>query len=206
MSELARRRSARDIWISRGHLYAIGAGGGLAMIAAFAIGYALGRESVDLPPPASAAFTSEAGDDALVELLARVDSAATPDGGVDELTFPDALRGEPIARKAASADEPSEAVAVGVAGQAIPLPEAGDAPPIPNGSWTLVVGTFATRSDAEARVASLVAEGHAAWMGVESRDGALQFRASVGGFGSRVAAEDALEEMALPDGTAVTRY
>lgn len=206
MSELARRRSARDIWISRGHLYAIGAGGGLAILAAFAMGYAMGRESVDLPPPAAAAFTSEAGDDALVELLARVDSAATRDGGVDELTFPDALRGEPLEREATPPSEPTEAATVGVEGRAIPLPEAGDAPPSPNGSWTLVVDTFATRSDAEARVASLVSEGHAAWMGVESRDGALQFRASIGGFGSRVAAEDALEEMALPDGTAVTRY
>ena len=37
MSELARQRNARDIWISRGHLYAMAAGGALAVLASFAL-------------------------------------------------------------------------------------------------------------------------------------------------------------------------
>ncbi len=205
MSELARRRSARDIWISRGHLYALGAGCGLAILAAFGIGYAVGRESVDLPPPASTAFAGEAGDDALVELLARVDAAATPDGGVDQLTFPDALRGEAIERSVPAGDDASVPV-VGVSGEAIPLPEAGEPPPVPNGSWTIVVATFSERQPAEVRVAELIAEGHTAWTGVESQDGTLQYRASIGGYGSRVAAEDALEDLGIGPDAIVTRY
>ena len=90
MGELARRRSARDLWISRGHLWAIATGAVLLTVVAFSLGVSAGRadgaigEQDRLGP---------APDDQLVTLLARVEASMDPTGGVRELTFPDALLG-----------------------------------------------------------------------------------------------------------------
>ncbi|MCB9674824.1 MAG: SPOR domain-containing protein [Alphaproteobacteria bacterium] len=191
MSELARRRSARDIWISRGHLYALGAGAALAMLACFAVGYGVGRSSVDLPEPAATRFAGEAGDEALVELLARVDAAATPDGGVRDLTFPDALRGEAGTLTIPAA--PAAAGSASLEGGAIALPEAGDAPPA--GRWTVIAASVDDRAAADSIAASLRERELEAWVGVEQNDGRTRFRVAVGGWGSKSEAEEALDSL-----------
>lgn len=87
--DLARRRSARDVWISRSHVWAAGIGAVLSIAVSFGAGYTLGRSE---PPPAPRdGYAGQAADDELVEVLARVDANVTTDGGVQSLTFPDTL-------------------------------------------------------------------------------------------------------------------
>lgn len=91
MGELARQRRARDLWISRSHLWAVSIGVLAATTASFFLGMALARSPG--AGPATVAATTVAPDESLVELLARVDANAEPDSGVNNLTFPDALTG-----------------------------------------------------------------------------------------------------------------
>lgn len=87
--DLARRRSARDLWISRSHVWAAGAVVVLSLAASFGAGYLVGQEE---PAPAErVAYTDAAEGEELVEVLARVDANVHIDGGVGELTFPHAL-------------------------------------------------------------------------------------------------------------------
>jgi len=92
MGEIARRRGSRDLWISRGHVWAATALVGILVLLAFLVGSAVGRRQ------ASGASVSEvgrnaAGDDALVDLLARVETSGLPGGGATTLTYPEALGG-----------------------------------------------------------------------------------------------------------------
>ena len=88
-SDLVRRRRAHDLWISRGHLWAGATVTLLLMGISFSMGYKVGTSSQVSDDGAQAFLTVP--DDSLVELLARVEASADPDGGVNDLTFPDAL-------------------------------------------------------------------------------------------------------------------
>lgn len=193
MSELARRRSARDLWISRGHLYAMGTGAAFAVLAAFAAGYVTGRGSVEAGLPSAQRYAGDAGDVALVELLARVDATATPDGGVLELTFPDALAGRAVEAPAIEPVPPAPEGAE-VPPVAVELPEAGDTPP--PGRWTVAAVATDARVDADRVAADLRSREVEAWVGVEQVDGQARYRVSVGGWGSRTEAEGALSRLA----------
>ncbi|MEQ1564918.1 MAG: hypothetical protein ABMA64_04720 [Myxococcota bacterium] len=163
MSELARRRDARDLWISRGHLRAGAALGLLACAASFLLGFVVGR---DHPPTPSTA----APDESLVDLLARIEATADPDAAVRELTFPDTLRAAvepppPPAESAATrfviqlelADAPAAAAAE------VALREAGLEPTRAGGdALRLTVGPWPTLEGAEASLATVRAAGYSA--------------------------------------------
>lgn len=89
MSELTRRRAARDIWISRGHLWAAG----VAMVLIGLGGFVAGWWAAGSRSPAVAPAQVATSDEALIDLLARVDARVVSHDGVDALTFPDALTG-----------------------------------------------------------------------------------------------------------------
>lgn len=89
MSELTRRRHARDIWISRGHLWAAG----VAMVLVGLGGFVAGWWAAGSRSPAVAPTQIATSDEALIDLLARVDARVVSHDGVDALTFPDALTG-----------------------------------------------------------------------------------------------------------------
>lgn len=182
MSELARRRNARDLWISRGHLAAAASGAASLAVASFAIGFFLGehrRPPVGEPPPF-------APDEGLVELLARIETTAALPGGVDEaLTFPDLLRSEAEPRIPAPEGPREGRVVVG--GQAPPF---ADAPP--PGAFTVVVGGGADPAAVQAEAQALRHRGLAAWVSVAVVDGAFAYRIGVGGFADEAAAREAL--------------
>lgn len=190
MSKLVRQRRAHDLWISRSHLYAYGLGAACAVLAAFGFGYYAGRASVEVPhlPPE---LVSETPDRELVELLARVDAAGTPDGGVRDLTFPDELAGSGEPPALPDGDEPGGAVRV--EGSIADLPERGDVPP--RGRWTLTAASVEDRAEAERLAATLRERDVDAWVAPEQLDGQTRYRVGVGGWGSRSEAEEALESM-----------
>lgn len=87
--ELTRLRRARDVRISRAHLWAAAAVLVSAVSASFAAGYVLGRELP--PPPPRQDYVAAAEGRELVEVLARVEASIDIDAGVERLTFPHAL-------------------------------------------------------------------------------------------------------------------
>jgi hypothetical protein len=91
MSELSRRRRSRELWVSRGHLWAAAAGVLMVALLSFLLGNAVGRQSAGL----SVGPESLSGGEELVELLARVEASSSAGGGADRLTYPDALTGRP---------------------------------------------------------------------------------------------------------------
>lgn len=87
--ELTKRRRARDVRISRSHLWAAAALLVSAVSASFVAGYVLGRE-IPAPPPRTS-YVAQARDGALIDVLARVEANVDVDAGVERLTFPHAL-------------------------------------------------------------------------------------------------------------------
>ncbi|MCB9694239.1 MAG: SPOR domain-containing protein [Alphaproteobacteria bacterium] len=191
MSNLVRQRRAHDLWISRSHLYAYGASAALAVLTAFGAGFVAGRSSVDVPAAPPAELASATPDRQLVELLARVDAAATPDGGVRDLTFPDTLTGE--AGDGEVPQPPEEPGAVGLPGVPAALPERGDVPP--HGRWTLTAASVPDREEADRLASALRERDLAAWVAPEQLDGETRYRVGVGGWGSKSEAEEALEKL-----------
>ena len=174
----------------------------MAVLAAFGFGYYAGRASVDIPEPLPAALNGSP-DRELVELLARVDAAATPGGGVRQLTFPDALTGE--GGELVVPPSPEDDAPVHVEGQAGDLPERGDLPP--HGRWTLTAASLEDPEEAEALAQSLRDRELEAWVAPEQLDGETRYRVGVGGWGSKSEAEEALKGLKAkiaPDGAPVT--
>ncbi|MEQ1506227.1 MAG: SPOR domain-containing protein [Myxococcota bacterium] len=180
MSELARRRNARDLWISRGHLAALAVGAVALSATTFAIGFAIGRNQRPSDAVVSGPFVP---DDQLVELLARVDANAAPDGATEELTFQDTLRGSTLELPAVPvAPEPTGRTLT--TGPGVHL--GGDPPPA--GAFTVVVERSADGAAMRALQAKLAEAGVTAWVGAELVDGVPAFEVAVGGYPTAEAA------------------
>ncbi len=203
MSELARQRDARDLWISRGHLFAMAAGTFVLAATTFALGFTIGREKA---PPQAPMGGGMADDRPLVELLARVEASSHVYGGVERLTFPDILEGnaqvpELPPLEVLPTPAPTDAAL------ATPMPvgkpvlvepalahnPVGDAPR--DGAFTIEV----SRTDDEAQAITakerLRATGLDAWLLLEDRDGKPAWRVEVGGYVDSPAADLALTEV-----------
>jgi len=167
MSDLARRRSARDLWISRSHV-AIGAVG-VVLIAAFSFGMGVmtGKSSVDMPASIARPLSAELPNNELVELLARVEATAEMGGEVEVLTFPDALTNSP-------------------AGSAV------DVSARPEGRFSIEVARFQDVGRARPVRDHLRESGQKAWIAVELVGGEMTYRVAVGGFDGQAGAEGAV--------------
>lgn len=193
MGDLVRQRRARDLWISRGHLRAGVVGVAVGVMGAFTRGYSVGVRSADDAVPAATQFTSEVPTAALVELLARVETSASRNGGVDALTFPEALRGGLMGPTQRVDGGEDAALRQLLAADAQVRPPVDDRPP---GRFTVEVQHHGDVIDARELRDVLRNEGMAAWVGVERIDGEVLYRVSVGGFGKKSEAESALGAVA----------
>jgi hypothetical protein len=172
VSEIARRRAARDLWISWSHVGAAAAGAVAFAALAFAGGLVLGQRwatPVAAPPPS---LTAEVPRDELLRLLARIDGNAS--GPASALTFPDALRGQggPPGAPPTPGQGPTTLVAGG------PAAVSGD--PLPGAGFTVVLAATPDETEARRLQAELAAAGIAAFVAAELVDGAPRFRVAVG--------------------------
>ena len=113
MSDLERRREAKDMWISRGHILSAGVGVSLLLVVAFAVGYRMGQAETTVEWGDRVLEISE-NDRQLQELLERLDALKEP-SGVGDLTFPDLKKGrdaEHVAAPQAVEKEASAAIAM----------------------------------------------------------------------------------------------
>lgn len=189
MGDLARQRSARDLWISRSHVRAMATGTLVLAGTAFVVGFAIGRDAV----PAATIDVAAPNDGDLVELLARVEAAARPQGGIETLTFPDALAGVPAAAPALDAPLPSaEAPTAVVEPSPDPGPVVGDAPV---GRFTVEVARHENGAEAAVLRERLRAADLDAWVSLELVDGRPVHHVVIGGWADEEAAGAALVEL-----------
>lgn len=200
-SEIARRRAARDLWVSRSHVAAAGA---LALALAaltFAGGLALGKRWAAPAPTPPPSLTAEVPRDELLQLLARIDgNAAGPSAAI---TFPDTLRGQPSAGGGGGDGPPPHQTVVAGGPQAV----VGDA--LGGGGFTVVVATTPDEAAARAQQAALLEAGVSALVAAELVEGAPRYRVVVGRHADReravaaarllAGAGDVVVEPLLPD-------
>ncbi len=194
MGELARRRSAHDLWISRSHLWGAGLGAVLLAVCAFSAGVVLGGGERAHAAPADPLGLGSAPDDSLVELLARVEASADPTSGMASLTFPGVLSGGAPGEVALPAEKRTK----GQASTVRPAPGA-DAPTAdarPEGRYTVALLTTSERSRAAALREQLQARDLPAWVAAERVDGEGVWRVSLGGFPTEAAARTAADRFA----------
>lgn len=195
MGELARRRGARELWISRGHLWAAGAGGLFAVVIAFTGGYTLGRSQSSAPSDPGPQFLgADAADEDLVQLLARVEASSDPTGGLGRLSFPEALAGEETEVVSLDAVDQVRGQGEVEAG----LHALGGSGEVPPGSWSLDLGMLS--SSRRERITREL-EGHGEVYAVEEIvDGERSRRTWVGAWSSKREAEHGRRALAEATG------
>lgn len=206
MTELA--TTNRQIWITRSHLLALGVATSCVALLAFLVGMQVGRSQaaaaevavtgpMPLTPDASREETLEA-------LLREVELARMAEGPSDEalvaadLQFPTLLEDEkPVFDLQ---EEPGEDGAATVAETSEDAPEAptaaGPAGEVPSDGWSIQVASFPTRAEADAALATLQTDGHAAYRVAALVDGQTWYRVRVGGFSTKGRAETARTALA----------
>lgn len=155
-------------------------------VTSFGLGFLVGRDGPVVTPTVIAA--PYVPDDALIELLARVEASSSAEGAVDVLTFPDALRGETGGVSVVPAPLPPSEAAVRIPPSPSVTP--GDRPPA--GQFTVVVGRGEDLTAMRALQAKLGTAGLSAWIGAEIVDGVAAWRVAVGGYPTEEAAAASL--------------
>lgn len=197
MRELSRNPPEGQIWLTRPQVGALGATAIAVAALTFFVGLMLGRktapEAVAAAAP-SGLISQEVQEDALPELLARVERSAARDD-MRQLTFPEEL----------PADEPSDLVpeeAPDDLGDPAVLPP-GDAPAdgvadgagVPEEGWAVEVGSYDAADAADARVNTLVEDGMAAWRVESFEQGGGRWHVRVGTWSTKAEAAEALGDL-----------
>lgn len=189
MSDLARRKDARELWVSRSHLHAAAAMALLGGLICFGAGYALGRSGMSAAEPVRhATLTGDVPGRELVELLAEVERAAMvhPSSAMQYPNWAESEDGLELPD-----DVPPSA---GVTA-AVPAPPRTDTPQtdtLPDAAWTISVGTFETKDEAWGVREHLRAKALDAWVTVRLEDGKTLWWVGVEGFEEPLAAEERL--------------
>lgn len=196
MRRTAGRGRGRDLRLTRAHVWALGAGGLATALLAFTLGWIAARAPAGhRGAPVLEPVAEGMPDDALVELLARIESIADASGGVNDLTFPDTLTGG-LALEGTGVRVAEEAQAAGGSTRVVldgqnahPL----DAPPA--GAFTLEVWRGADLDAARSTRAALADREVEAWVGAVLEGGSAVYHVSVGGYPDEPSAAAAQERI-----------
>lgn len=176
MGNLARRRGARDIWVSRGQLWAAGASIAFLAVCCFGLGVAWGTDT-EPEATSTSSFRGELASLTLVDLLARVEAGTDPMGAVGRLTFPEELAAANSALSVPEAVElPSVIVGIETTGE-----EQVDAP-LPAGLFTVELARFSSEAEAASYRVSMLEHGVEAALIVEHVSGVPSYRLVSGAF------------------------
>lgn len=185
MSDLARQRDARDVWVSRSHLHAAVAAALLLSLASFGAGFLAGRHQ--------AVTSAERRDGALVDavpgrdllaVLAEVERTSLT-SATSAMQYPDLLG------KGSAPQVPAEpARPAGVSAEvAAPGEMVFEADVQPASPFTVEVGVFDKVAEARLVREHLRQNGLAGWWWLERVGGAPRYHVCVGGFDSQVEAD-----------------
>ncbi len=192
-------RGEREIWITRGHLWALAVTMACIGVLSFFVGVLYGRTSgVRVEPgPAPAALISEEMEaDELDLLLARVEAASASQVEEGVLTYPGTLPEETAAELPAVVEEEPIQVLVepGRSEPEAPPPEASNGE-VPSSGWAVQVASYTDAQEAEQQLADLVGRELAAYRVAAVVDGVTRYRVRVGGYKTREAAAEGRQEL-----------
>jgi DedD protein len=179
----------REIWITRGHLMALGTATFFIALLAFFIGIQVGRSQSEAPAAISdAALVPDADrQDALEALLLEVESAQEE---APQLAFNETLAQDNAPQPPVEAP-PETPITTKIAPEnpPTPPPPAPKDAPMPKSGWSIQVASYDTVADADARVKQLKARGLTAYRVGALIRGRQWYRVRIGGFEDKAAAE-----------------
>ena len=196
-------QNSREIWITKGHLAALGTATLAIALLAFFVGIQVGRKQIEAPPEAhsDSILPDPAKEDALEALLREVEAAQA---AAPPLAFPDTLtEGE-------APEPPEEEPVESVETEVEPVPEAKQEPPpppppkaapAPKSGWSVQVASYDNANDADARVAKLRERDLKAYRVTALIRGQNWHRVKVGSYPSKDAAAKARGDLARVLGT-----
>ncbi len=195
-------QNSREIWITKGHLAALGTATLAIALLAFFVGIQVGRTQVDAPSEAVAdvVLPDPAKEDALEALLREVEAAQA---AAPPLAFPDTLtEGE-------APEPPEEKAEESIETEVDPVPEIKKEPPppppktapVPKSGWSVQVASYDNANDADARVAKLRERDLKAYRVTALIRGQNWHRVKVGSYSSKDAAAKARGDLARILGT-----
>ncbi len=202
---MSRLQGQREIWVTRGHLWALGATTAFIGILAFFVGLLLGRGET-APEPETVAdvlVPPDVENDALEELLARIEEASREGDREAPLTFQSTLpAGDPVALPDPAAEpEPPVNVVPPAREEPRPPEDTPEAGRIPESGWAVQVGSYSSAAEADERIADLAGRGVSAYRVAALVGGATWHRVRVGGFRTREAAEADRARVAVAAGS-----
>jgi cell division protein FtsN len=174
-------QNGREIWITRGHLAALGTATLAIALLAFFVGIQVGRNQADTPVASDTEtiLPNPDREDALEALLREVESAQA---AAPPLAFPETLS-EGIA-------PPTDVRPASTAKQA-PPPDPPKSAPVPRAGWSVQIASYDAAVDADARVAKLQERGLKAYRVTALIRGVNWYRVKVGAYPSKDSAAEA---------------
>ena len=195
-------QNSREIWITKGHLAALGTATLAIALLAFFVGIQVGRKQVEAPPIATSdsILPDPAKEDALEALLREVEAAQA---AAPPLAFPDTLtEGEAPKPPEEATEEPIETDVKPVPEvKQEPPPPPAQAAPVPKSGWSVQVASYDNATDADARVAKLRERELKAYRVTALIRGQNWHRVKVGSYPSKDAAAEARNKLARILGT-----
>lgn len=201
MKEHPRTRAENQFWLTRGQLAALGVASASLSALAFFIGLRLGRTQAPAPPEPDqvvSVVSTIVKEDALVDLLARVEKAAGEQAisKEAELKFPQELVKNDLLPEIPDAAADPEAASVVVqadVGSPPEPPELDEDPP--EEGWAVQLYSFTDADEAISKVEQLKEQGFTAYRVAGLVAGQTWHRVRVGPYPSRDAAADMLAEL-----------
>jgi cell division protein FtsN len=219
-----RSRSSRQIWITKGHLAALGVTTFFIAVLAFLVGLQIGKKTSD---PANAEAIASAGptplvpdvaeEQALEALLREVEyaqatlapsgelvtepagmSAALDVENPGSLQFPDALPQDaaPLATETMAGVQTETSMSPDPTHVVdLPTPSPAGSAPAPESGWAVQIAAYPYSSEADSKVAALRKEGINAYRVAALVDGKTWYRVRVGGYESEEDAAVARNEL-----------
>ena len=195
-------QNSREIWITKGHLAALGPATLAIALLAFFVGIQVGRKQVEAPPVTQAdnILPDPAKEDALEALLREVEAAQA---AAPPLAFPDTLtEGEAPKAPVEEEEKPVETDVEPVPEvKKDPPPPPPKAAPVPKSGWSVQVASYDNAKDADARVEKLRERELKAYRVTALIRGQNWHRVKVGSYPSKDAAAKARNDLARILGT-----
>ena len=202
MADVQRELGRRQIWITRGHLAALGVATAFIALLAFFVGVKVGRAQIE-----AQAISSQAGflpdddqEDSLEALLREVERAQaeneTDAPAVDDLSFAEDLtQAKPPVTPTETT--PEEQVVTTTLPDEDNVPEAPEeiSPAPPASGWSVQISSHNTANDADLQVARLKEQNFSAYRVEALINGITWYRVRVGAYTKRDKAEKAKKEM-----------
>lgn len=193
MSDLARRRDAREVWVSRSHLHSAVVIAVLLAMFSFGTGFLFGRhQAASTGDRETLAFAGDVPGRELLAVLAEVERNSITSAS-SAMVYPDLLDKNGTAQ-VPTAEPPVAGLRADVPA---PISAAFTADPTPAGTYTVEVGVFEDMLVARATREQLRNRNVKAWWWMERVDGQARYHVAAGGFGSQAEAD---AELAVVNG------